>query len=67
MDTQRERELRQKGYNFTGIYTRDLEEAKSRAKKLRDEENVFATVVTTVSEGRIYNTTGYSVYKKVKK
>ena len=67
METQRERDLIKNGYSFTGIYTREHEEAKSRAKKLREEENVYATVLTVVSFGKIYNRTGYSVYSKKKK
>ena len=61
--TQKERNLISKGYQFSGVYTRDLDEAKERAKKFR-EEGYYAQVVTKSYEGRIYNTTGHSVFTK---
>lgn len=55
-----------RGYEFTGIYTRNKEEAKLRAKKER-QKGSRACVVTDTYKGRIYSTTGYSVYIKEKK
>lgn len=61
-----QRELEALGYSFTGIYVRDKEEAKLLAAKKRGE-GFFAQVVTTLSSGRVYDKTGYSVYAKPKK
>ena len=65
MDTQKERDLVAKGYKFSGVYTRDLGEAKARANEYR-LNGYFATVSTKSYEGRIYNTIGHSVYIKEK-
>ncbi len=40
-----EKQAREKGYLFIGIYTRSLEEAKTKAKELR-EQGYKAAVVT---------------------
>ncbi len=54
-----------KGYKFSGIYSKNKEEVKLRAKEER-EKGLRACVITKIYKGRIYNTTGYSVYVKDK-
>jgi len=62
-----EKKLGAAGYSFTGIYTRDKEEAKRRAKELRDA-GTPARVVSKFYPGRCgQGTMGYSVYAKEKK
>lgn len=56
-----EKQAIQASYSFSGFYSRDKEEAKERAAEERAKGNK-AMVVTKVSKGRVYNTTGYSVY-----
>jgi hypothetical protein len=65
--TSREKSLDDKGYVFSGFYTSEsLELAKARAKEYRSK-GFFATVVTKNYVGRIYDTTGYSVYIRERK
>ncbi len=63
--SRQERDLEAKGYRFSGHYTEDHQEALDRAAEYR-KQGFFARVSTKVYEGRVYNTTGYSVYIKEK-
>lgn len=60
-----ERKLELKGYQFTGIYTHDKEEAKARALELR-KKGMLACVVTKWYQSRVTGRYGYSVYAKTK-
>lgn len=59
-----ERQAREKGYEFTGAYSRDKEEMKARAKRERDEGN--KAVVVNVPPNRLsrgHRGMGYAVYR----
>jgi hypothetical protein len=61
-----EQQAQLKGLQFTGAYSStDKESIKEEAKLIRDE-GYRAVVVTEISKGRNYNTTGYSVYAERK-
>jgi hypothetical protein len=63
--SRKEKDLKQRGYKFTGFYSRDKDEAKKEAEVERLNGN-WACVLTKVYKGRVYNTEGYSVYVKPK-
>ena len=63
----REDELEDNGYGFTGFYTYDKEEAKMEVKKERKKGN-YATILKVVPSkySRGGGLTGYSIYSKPK-
>lgn len=59
------RNLKAKGYRFTGLSTDNYNLAKEIAKQERTK-GVFATIVPHTCLGRIYNTIYYRIYIKGK-
>jgi len=60
-----ERAALEEGYHFTGIYTSNKEEAKTKAKELRVNGNKAMVVTVPPSKySRGYHGDGYSVYLK---
>jgi hypothetical protein len=59
-----EKKAIEEGYNFTGSYSHDKEEMKSKAKEIRNEG--FAAVVVTSLLSRGSHGMGYSVFAERK-
>ena len=59
-----EDDLEDKGYVFTGHYSSDNKEEMKKKAAIYRSYGFKARVVTTVSRGRVYSTTGWSVYVK---
>lgn len=64
MTNSKETQLEEKGYKFSGVYTRDKTEAKQRAEKFRAEGKRATVVHIFPSRYSRFGSDGYSVYVK---